>query len=176
MEIELRARLTNGPEFLQSLRRRVGRMQAGSITQDDRYFRHEADRKRRIIVRIRRTETSAIVTFKSRATGSDTAWLNVDLPLNEPNDLERLLLSGGYVPVVRIRKRRWTFRFRGMELNVDQVRGLGWYIEIEANGTARKRRQLETRIECALADLGIRQSNIIRRGYVTLAMSRGKKE
>ena len=172
MEIELRARLTNGPRFLKSIRRNKRAVHVGSSVEDDLYLRHLSDASRKLVLRIRRRGSSSILTFKGKAKHADTAWPDVDLPLEHPDELEHLLLASDYVHVVRILKRRWTFRFNGLELNIDQVRKLGWFVELEARGTEKQRPKLESKIERTLADFGIHSTAIVRQGYVPLAIAR----
>lgn len=172
MEIELRARLTNGPRFLKSIQRNRLAVRIGSSFEDDRYLRHQSDTSRKLVLRIRRRGSSSTLTFKGRAKHADTAWPDVDLPLSHPDELEHLLQTSGYVHVVRIQKRRWSFRFNELELNIDQVRNLGWFVEIEARGAERQRAKLESKIEQTLVDFGINPTAIVRQGYVPLAIDR----
>lgn len=173
MEIEIRARIKNLPDF-------VGRI--GSLSgirsvktgerQTDTYIRHAGDKERVMIIRIRRLEEGAVLTFKARAGEKDTAWHDVDIPLPDPDRLEDILMSSGYVYVVLIDKLRDAFRYRDFEINIDQIRELGGFVEIayetEEPVPADRRARLLVEMKDILYNLGCDEASIVEMGYVPL--------
>lgn len=170
MEIEIRARVNDVSKIKASLQAETKFIETSN--ENDLYLRHKGDVERLIVLRIRRKENGALLTFKGKAKGDDTAWPDVDLPLSRPDDLEHLLLESGYVEVVRILKHRSTYRMNDFEINLDEIDDLGIFIEIEGHGTEEEREKVERDITQFLTDRGIQQSDIIRKGYVKLMLEK----
>lgn len=170
MEIEVRAKVIDTSKVKDFLETKAEFINASD--EDDLYLRHESDIERSIVLRIRRKENGAILTFKGKAKGDDTAWPDVDLPLDHPDELENLLLGSRYVEVVRIRKHRFTYRMNEFEINLDEINDLGSFIEVEGRGTDDERDSVEQKITQFLIDLGIQESDVIRKGYVTLMLEK----
>jgi adenylate cyclase class 2 len=170
MEIEVRAKIKDIAAMKATLEAEAEFL--GSSEEDDLYLRHENDIRQTVIFRIRRKESGAVFTVKGKSSGDDTAWPDVDLPLVHPDDLEDLLLQGGYIQVVRIEKRRLTFQARNFEINLDIINDLGNFIEIEGRGSNEERYSVEQAISRFLVYLGITESDIIRKGYVPLMLEK----
>lgn len=170
MEIEIRAKADNILELKNALEAKASF--SGSSNEKDLYLRHKSDIERSLVLRIRRKENKSLLTFKGKATGDDTAWLDVDLPLDHPDDLEYLLLGSDYVEVVRINKHRSTYRIHEFEINLDEIEHLGSFIEIEGHGTQSERDTIEQKITQLLIDFGMQTSDIIRKGYVALMLEK----
>lgn len=174
MEIEIRAQIHNIKDLAEVLKAEAEFIEAHE--ENDLYLRHASDTERTLILRIRRTSKGSELTFKGKAKGCDTAWADVDLPLLNPDDLERLLLSNNYVKVVSINKHRSTFKMGCFEINLDEIDDLGDFIEIEGRGTENERNSIEEKIIEILSKLSISNSDIIRRGYVSLMLEKNRNE
>jgi adenylate cyclase class 2 len=170
MEIEVRARIGNFAEIKKALEIKA-RFLATS-DEDDLYLRHASDTGRSLVLRIRKKEDGAMLTFKGKSTGDDTAWPDVDLPLSHPDNLEQLLLASGYVQVVHICKHRLTYHTDDFEINLDKIEDLGDFIEIEGRGDETMRQTVERDISHFLVSLGVQESRIIRKGYVPLMLEK----
>lgn len=176
MEIEIRAEIDNGTKLTNFLKKMDGVSFMGTDKEDDRYFKHGTDIDRKLVFRIRRKGGKAMLTLKGKATGKDTAWADVDLPLDDPKTLEGLFSSNNYIEVVRIQKTRSMFKKGTFEINVDKIEGLGWFVEVEGRGTEKGRAKIEKAIHVILDELGIQKEQIIERGYVPLAIERMAKK
>lgn len=176
MEIELRAKLKDGSKLIKALKQRRVFVFQGLKKEKDLYFKHKADHDRKLIIRIRRSGGRGLLTFKARSTGQDTAWQEVDLPLAHPQELATLLLSSGYEEVVVITKVRCTFGYKTFEVNIDRIKELGWFVEVEAKGGAKQRKILEMGIKLMLLDFGVKEKDIIYQGYVPLAIEAKKRQ
>ena len=119
MEIELRASVDDPDAIRNALATQAEHR--GTSNEHDFYLRHESDRDRSLILRIRRKESGSLLTFKGKALGDDTAWPDVDIPLTDSDNLQQLLLGSGYVKVVEIKKRRSSYRLEDFEINVDEI-------------------------------------------------------
>ncbi len=180
MEIEIRARIKDPTEFV----RRLGSLSEIRIVkreerQTDTYIKHGMDHERVLIIRIRRRADGAILTFKTKSAGNDTTWQDTDIPLPDPDRLEDILMQSGYVYVVLIDKVRDAFAYKDFEINVDQVRELGHFVEIAFETSEQVPAERENEIVAAmkrlLRDLGCDVSSIVEKGYVSLMEAEMKK-
>jgi len=173
MEIEIRAKIPDLPAFLRKLNGLPEvKAEKSGVHEVDTYLKHGQDKERILVLRIRRRPTGAILTFKTKSQGKDVAWHDIDLPLHDPDMLEDILLNSGYVYVVLIDKVRDAFRRGAIEINVDQIRELGNFVEVafETSGSATPQ-QIRTKtaeLKQLLAELGCGQGDIVEKGYVKL--------
>ena len=85
--------------------------------------------------------------------------------VDRPDELERILDALGISRVVRVEKRRTTYRLPGFEIALDEVVDLGDFIEIEATidqGGVDETREALLRLA---SDLGLRLEETDLRGY-----------
>ncbi len=173
MEIEIRARIPDLAAFTKALNRLKGvlKIKMGE-RQVDTYIKHGQDDGRVLIIRIRRREDRAILTFKTKSVGKDMAWQDMDIPLSDPDHMEDMLLSSGYVYVVLIDKVRDAFRYQDLEINVDQIRDLGTFVEIAYETivfvAGEKKEEVVGKMKRLLNDLGCDDDSIFEKGYVPL--------
>lgn len=172
MEIEIRAKIAKPKEIINLLKKDKEIVFVGEKMEKDIYFKHATDIGRKLILRIRRTKTGDILTFKAKSSGDDTAWTDVDLPLSDAKNLENILRGSDYVEVVTITKKRSTYTKKKLEINVDHIKELGWYIEIEGRGTQKERNHIEENLANTLSEFGVHKNDIVRQGYVPLAIAK----
>lgn len=175
MEIEIRAKIGNPKKITSLLKKDSGVVFAGEKTEKDTYFKHSTDIDRKLILRIRRTKSGDILTFKAKSKGDDTAWPDVDLPLSDAKSLEKILRGSDYEEVITITKSRSTYKKKNFEINIDNIKELGWFIEIEGRGTQKERKNIEKEINQTLRLFGINRIDIVRQGYVPLALAKKLK-
>src|SRR3989344_153967 len=175
MEIEIRAKLLSPARLIKQLKNDSRVVFESAKKEKDLYFKHQSDKDRKLVLRIRKTKTGDILTFKAKSKGADTAWPDVDMPLTHAKALEAILRGSDYEEVVTITKDRTTFRCGTFEINVDHIKELGWFVEIEARGKQSERKKLEKQLSDFLAELGINKADIIRQGYVPLALAAKKQ-
>ena len=105
-------------------------------------------------LRIRRTERCCYITYKGPKVDTTTKTRReIELPLGSPEDQaagwEQLLAALGFTPVAEVRKlrRKATIPWQGrrVEVSLDDVRGLGTYVELEL---AAGREDLESAKAC----------------------------
>ncbi len=171
MEIEIRAKIGNPRKIITLLKKDKEVVFIKEKTEKDIYFKHITDVSRKLVLRIRRTASGDMFTFKAKSTGDDTAWPDVDMPLRNAKSLEKILRGNDYVEVITITKKRATYSKNKFELNLDHIKELGWFIEIEGRGTQRERKHIEQELHVILLSLGIDQKDIVRQGYVPLALA-----
>lgn len=170
MEIEIRAQLKNGLDIIKKIKKMEGIVYNGLKTEKDIYFKHKSDNERKLVLRIRQTGDKKLLTFKAKSKKHDTAWPDIDLPLHDSKTLRSILLSSDFEEVVKITKTRNSFKYGEYEINIDEIKELGSFIEIEARGNSKQRNIIETNILSLLVNLGIPKTSIILKGYVPLAI------
>ena len=138
MEIEIRAKIRNPKKIISSLKKDKGVVFVGEKAEKDIYFKHSTDTDRKLVLRIRRTKNGDMLTFKAKSKGDDTAWPDVDLPLSDAKSLEKILRGSDYEEVITITKNRSTYTKKKFEINIDHLKELGWFIEIEGRGTQKE--------------------------------------
>jgi len=174
MEIEIRAKIGNPKKITSSLKKDKNVVFVSEKAEKDVYFKHSTDTDRKLVLRIRKTKNGDTLTFKAKSKGDDTAWPDVDLPLNDAKSLEKILRGSDYEEVVTITKKRATYKTKKekFEINVDHIQELGWFVEIEGRGTQRERKSVEKKLNETLALYGIAQTDTVRQGYVPLALAK----
>lgn len=176
MEIELRAKVTNPQLLEEKLKSLEGIVEKKSNErQVDTYLKQENDEDRKMIVRIRKNyeKDSAILTFKGKSKNEhDIAWQDYDTPIEDPERLERVLVNNGYVYVCMIDKVRQSFDYKDFEINVDNIRDLGLFVEVEKQGQENDVESIKKEILDLLENLGISESDVITQGYVQLVLSK----
>lgn len=174
MEIEIRAKIQSGKIIENKIKKIPDFKFSGNILQDDQYFKHKMDKNRKLVIRIRKTAKKNILTFKAKANGKDTAWSDLDIVIKEPEKLKTILLHTGYEKVVRIKKNRKSYNYKKMEVNIDHIVNLGYFIEIEGRGSKNQRKLIEKKILKIFENLQINKKDIIYEGYVPLALKKKK--
>lgn len=173
MEIEIRAKIDNLKEVERCFNElKEVQILAQAVRQVDTYLRHQADKERLLVIRIRRKDKQAILSFKAKSVDpkGDTAWYDYDTEISAPNKLEDILISSGYVYVCVIDKVRDSFKWQNFEINIDNIRDLGLFIEIEAQGEAKDIEEKKKEMSKILEKLGVASSDIIEKGYVSLML------
>lgn len=177
MEIELRAKVLNAQLLEEKLRQLPNIIEKKSgERQVDTYFKHESEENEKMVIRIRKDYTSnkALLTFKSKSKHEkDISWADFDTPIEDPDRLENLLISSGYVYFCLVDKVRQSFAYGEFEINIDNIRDLGLFIEIEKNGDEREVEVIRKEIIELLNQLSIKEGDIIQQGYVQLMLKNG---
>jgi len=156
MEIELRAKVSNPQLLEEKLKGLSGIVEKKSNErQVDTYLKQENDEG------------------KSK-NEHDIAWQDYDTPIEDPERLESVLVNNGYVYVCLIDKVRQSFGYGDFEINIDNIRDLGLFVEIEKQGEEDSVEVVKKEIIELLSTLGISESDIITQGYVQLVLNKEK--
>lgn len=173
MELELRARVNNIDVLQQAINTLPNvAVVAQGVREMDTYLKHRKDEERQLIFRIRRSDANTLLSLKAKARhDSDVLWQDIDIPLEKPDAVEDILMGNGYEYVVVIDKVRDSFRYNEYEINVDNVKDLGYFVEIAYES------EIVGDVEEKLADmqtllitLGCQESDIVKKGYVPLML------
>lgn len=168
LEIEIRAK--SNKKIEEKISKDESFKLISETDQTDTYYKHHCDVDRKLVLRIRKIGDKSLLTFKLKAVGEDTAWADVDIPLDYPDNLEKIFRASDYEKVVVINKKRKTYNHNGFEVNVDDIENLGFFIELEGRGNEESRREIEIALDQIMAHLDIKPDDIIRKGYVALML------
>lgn len=131
-------------------------------------------------LRIRIKEDGARLTYKGPKLDLSTkSRRELTVEIDDHQQMEEILLSLGYVLSAQVKKRRSKYTYQGAVLALDEVEGLGRFIEVEAEGAGDYECERE-KVLAIMGRLGLTES--IRRSYLELLEERelglaaGKRE
>lgn len=135
LEIEKKYRLTK-KQREEVLRRlpAIGATRQGEDFEVNTLYAGEAIEERHCVLRLRRTEDRAILTYKERfPTRSDIKHQREDeTGVDDPDALELILEALGFSPALVYEKRRETWQLGKTEIVVDEL-PFGLFMEIEGS-------------------------------------------
>jgi len=168
MEVEAKVRLgAGGADRLRERLRRLGAHLGGLEVQKDTYFAHpERDLAATDeALRLRSTAFGLELTYKGpkMAGASKTRQEETVRLRDEPT---ALLAGLGFLEAAKVRKRRERWDLRGVEVAIDQVDGLGEFVEVEVVGTDAA--EAGRRVEAALRELGLEGEQRVAASYLEM--------
>jgi len=135
----------------------IGAKKVNEYYQKDKYFMFQEG----FIFRIRNDN---IFTIKGNVDKHDNGWYEWESKIDNANLLEDVLLKCGFKLFGVVNKRRVTYSYNNFEINVDDVEGLGKFIEVELM-ISNKKEGLK-RVNYLLKKLGIKK--VINKGYINI--------
>jgi predicted adenylyl cyclase CyaB len=176
MEVESKVKVASLEKLKQQLIK-MGAVFGEQKTQEDQYFYRDdvLDKVKgpgSSIVRIRKS-SKCYLTSKT-FTNQLGAWEEHEIVIENPEELRKLLIKVGFVPVLDIIKKRQTGRLNEYELCLDDIKDYGTYLEVSLDSdekeTARKK------ILELLNKLGFKESDIDHRSYAEVMLgNKGEK-
>ena len=166
MEIEVKVRLEDIEAMKQKLAGR-GAVFEEPVTHSDHYFKQRGYNDRAqgpgdFIIRIRKVGDKAILTCKV-LTEVRGAWIENETEIADPDEMERILGSAGFVTVFRLNKTRNRGRLGEFEICIDDVKELGKFMEVCLD--SEEKDSSRERIIAFLKELGFTEGSIDTRGY-----------
>lgn len=153
---------------------RASAVKIGSFIQRDVYFNapHRDFAITDEALRIRYTGDKTVVTYKGpkRTDSSIKSRLEVNIEIDSGITFEHLLGNLGFERVMEVKKRREEYAYRGTSIALDEVEGLGTFVEIEV-ATDADPHEAEELVEAVRKDLGI-QGPHITDSYLELLLSK----
>lgn len=134
MEIEVRAQILDKDLFNQKFNNLNNLiLEVENQKQKDTYFKHKDEIENQMVIRTRIEDNREILTFKwkSKDAWKDTSWPEFNTEIQNSWNLENLLLSCWYEHVCIIEKTRNTYKYENFEINIDSIKNLWDFIEIE---------------------------------------------
>jgi adenylate cyclase class 2 len=93
--------------------------------------------------------------------------------IDDPLQMEQILLALGFMLSAQVRKRRTKYSYDGVILALDDVEGLGRFVEVEAEGEGDYEGQRQ-KVLSILSRLGLNES--IRSSYLQLLEEKKKND
>jgi adenylate cyclase class 2 len=177
-EIEIKLRLDD-PAGLRDRLARCGAAACAAIVETNRIFDTADGRLRAADFGLRLRTSRGVVgdrpavttlTFKGRrsvAAGIKSRE-EVEVDVGDAGALAIILARLGFVEVIRFEKRREAWRLGDCVVCIDELPGLGFFVEIEGPGA--------TAIQTAQRTLGLSDAAVIHETYARLAAARGKPD
>jgi homotetrameric cytidine deaminase len=165
VNVELKARDPN-PEVTAARCLNLGAVSTGTLDQTDVYFDARTGR-----LKLRTHDAgggSELIAYGRRDTVEPTESSYFRVPVTDPDDLLNAL-SAALGQVVTVFKRRRLFLWEGVRIHLDEVQGLGSFIEFEAVlPDAGDLATAHEKVERLRAELGIEDRALIAEGYADL--------
>ncbi len=179
MEIEVKARVADSAALRTKLEG-LGCVFSAPVVQDDTGFVRsvgsmEAFLGNDVFLRIRvQNDGRIIYTAKkpSRFAGDGLAKTEYEVQVNSAEELANILTLSGFVAAVRVRKSRQTAHYGNYEICLDDIEGLGSFIEVELMGEESEADAAQKGMWEFLETLGIGAEDQVRKGYDILALER----
>lgn len=169
-EIEVKAKLREKETLLQKASD-MGIKFGPAIVQDDTTYETTIpkDDPNWNIFRIRKQDGKNILTMKFKASSRSRDNHERETIIDQPEEVVVMLERVGYKFGVRIKKLRQFAKYNDLELCIDEVEGLGSFIEIEklADDEADVD-EVQKNLWTVLEKLGVSSEDRIHKGYDTL--------
>jgi adenylate cyclase class 2 len=169
-EIEIKSPVAD----LGAIRRRLEALNAvhvGSVEQSDTYFAHPCRDFGRTdeALRIRSQGSKEALYYKGPKVDSETKTREeIAVPLTDAEAMRKVLRRLGFVPAAVVEKSRDIYRLDGVEVVLDNVKGLGTFVELEVQGEDIE--QGKAVLKEAMSSLCLEGSE--RRSYLELLMEK----
>ena len=147
---------------VEALLRKRGKF-IGSSSQHDVYYTDMTKYKTyrgSFVLRVRDTGKSTFLTYKGHVRPG--VYDEHETGIDDADAANMMLLKSGLERFVEIRKNRKTYRFNGAEVNLDAVKGLGNFVEIEIIS----KQNADARLGKVVKQLGLEHEKTTRQGYV----------
>ena len=134
IEVEVKVQVfLKTSEVLQRLQK-LGALFIESVEQEDIYFSHPCKdfRKSDEALRLRIEEGKAKLTYKGpKLSHLSKTRLELEAPIEDARRVSEILEKLGFKPLPAIRKKRYHLKLSDLDIYVDEVYGLGVFIELE---------------------------------------------
>jgi len=151
-EIEIKLKV----ESFKGLIEKLKRFKKREVLQKDVYYQHpcknfgETDEA----LRLRIVDSIGELTYKGpRVKSKVKKRVEIIVKTSDVNELKKLLERLGFKPIAEIVKKRLIYEYKGVEVCLDEVQGLGFFIELEGKSEEDVLKVLkELRIEGKIED------------------------
>ncbi|MBI5466292.1 MAG: class IV adenylate cyclase [Candidatus Kerfeldbacteria bacterium] len=143
VEVERKYELTRvKPQVLRYRLRQLKAKRLGTVRQVDTYYSppHRTFLGRPLYLRLRETVKGRVkhAQFEYHVAYAHFAAREHEVPVADARVLKYILKSLGFVRELQVKKRRETWKSGGVQVELDQVTGLGSFIELEVMGRGQR--------------------------------------
>lgn len=164
--VEFKARCADHDSIRKKLKQKAARF-VGTDHQVDTYFRVPGGR-----LKLREGNIENSLIFYSREDRAGTKQSNVTMTtVPSGTDIKTVLAEALGVNVV-VDKRREIYFVGNVKIHLDEVVGLGTFIEVEAIGSSDEREKLQQQCDEFLRDFEVRQVDLVAESYSDLLAKR----
>lgn len=178
-EIEVKARLTNKPALLRALAK-LNIVLGEPIVQNDIVFAQDVTTFQHFspgvnFLRLRTQNEKTILTLK-KSEFNETESTEHETEVGNPEETKLLIAELGFSEAVRISKVRRKAKYQDMEICLDEVAGLGDFIEVEKLLEQGDTLAIQAELFTFLQTLGVQESDRVNQGYDTLMFIHNSKK
>lgn len=165
IEVEVRAKVSK--KIVSSIEKNYS--QTSVSIEEDEYYKFISIPENNWITRIRNKNGKYTLTYKG-STKTEGAWREVDIAINPKiaKELKTFFLHHGYFIEMNITKLRRTYRINNFEINIDEIKDIGVYIEVEKLSNKKEVERTKAEIKSFLQGLGVSSVSMIDIGYVQM--------
>jgi adenylate cyclase class 2 len=176
MEVEVKSKVKNFP----TLRRKLKAMGAkfGSVlNQTDRLFypreaiKTKAQKSGDYLLRIRNEDGKHFLAYKG-LTERKGVWVEYEFGIDNPQEARKLIEAMGFGLALILKKKRIPGKLGKIVFCLDQIKGLGDFIEMEIITGKGKSKEAQQKIMQIFSQLGIDKGDFVRIGYPQIILKR----
>lgn len=179
MEIEIKATLRDEVSVIAKIAA-LGCEFGAPVTQDDTVFVRVLGTlddflSNDVFLRIRiQGDGRVILTAKRPATKGAEVLVKAEheVQVNSAAEAKQILGLMGYQPAVRVKKTRRKTHYGAYEICLDEIEGLGAFIELEVMGEESEAAALQSRMFSFLQELGVQADDQVKKGYDILMIEK----
>ena len=176
-EIEIKARLKDRDAVMANLAKLGCEFEAPIIQEDVVYAKHvgslEAFNSNDVFLRIRvRSDRKIIFTLKQRKSANRLSATEHEVEIRSKEEMEKILSLMGFKEAVRINKKRVITHHDGCEICLDEVEGLGSFIEMEKLTEDGDAEAIQEDLFTFFQSLGIKKEDRVMVGYDILMLQK----
>ena len=175
-EVEVKAKLTDREAVMAKLKA-LGCVFGPATTQRDAVYAEKVDslevfRGNKVFLRIRVVDDSKILFTLKKQMANDLDAIEHEAEVSSKEEMEQALLLMGYKEMIRVNKSRVTTHYNGCEICIDDVEGLGVFIEMEKLTEEGNSEEIQAELFEFLKSLGIKSEDRVFSGYDILALEK----
>lgn len=173
IEIEVKAHVED-PKLIERSIIALGGVPIGIENQADTYYNSSVNdfEKTDEALRIRAQDDRFFLTYKGpKMDKVSKTRKEHQVEIKDPDSMGEILSALGFFPVATLIKKRKNYRIGDFFISLDDVRNLGYFIEIEI--TLKNSRNYEEKVESIfkfIEKLGISRDSTIRKSYLEMLL------
>ena len=183
LEVEFKASLEGiSPEQLEAAWRKLGFVSGNCLREVDSYYngtqrdfrRTDEALRLRSCTHLPEGPRETLLTYKGpKLDDLSCARREYEVAVSDGETAQKLLEALGYAPVFTVDKTRRELHLGAVTLCLDQVAGLGRFLELELLVEPEEREVAEARLLDLLDRLGVPRDRLTRTSYLELLMEKG---
>jgi adenylate cyclase class 2 len=173
IEVEVKVKVVDDVEKLINT---LGGVLIGVEEHVDVYFNHSSRdfKDTDEVLRLRKVNSHAELTYKGPRIGSVSKTREeLTLVVDSFDTCREILRKLSFIEFIELSKTRKIYRVDEFKINLDDVRGLGKYVEVEAEASSISDvPNVEGKIRRMLEKLGFREEQFIKKSYIELILEK----